>query len=142
MRNRYFCTGILHMRWGVLWRPLDIGVKWRAPMVTALINLHNFLIDENEEKLTDPIVRGAAFAPPPMDTHGRLACRSRLRIDADGLETAGAASAVRDEHARLAQLMKRNQPFTTDSRRKALRQAVHDAGIVRPKSRRSRKAKK
>ena len=38
--------GILIRRWGVLWRPLTQRFESRAPLIVALMHLHNFCIDE------------------------------------------------------------------------------------------------
>ena len=35
------CFGILVRTWGVLWRPLEVAFERRAPLVSALIHLHN-----------------------------------------------------------------------------------------------------
>lgn len=36
------CFGILMRTWGILWRPLEVRFPRRAPLVSALIHLHNF----------------------------------------------------------------------------------------------------
>ena len=38
--------GILVRRWGVLWRALDVKFARRAPLIIALMRLHNYCIDE------------------------------------------------------------------------------------------------
>ena len=38
--------GILIRRWGVLWRPLEVAMQRRAPLIGALMKLHNFCINE------------------------------------------------------------------------------------------------
>jgi hypothetical protein len=38
--------GILVRRWGILWRPLEMKPKRRAPIIGACMRLHNFCIDK------------------------------------------------------------------------------------------------
>jgi len=49
--------GILVRHWGILWRPLEMKPKRRAPIIGACMRLHNFCIDK---KLTATSKRNLA----------------------------------------------------------------------------------
>ena len=74
--------GILVRRWGVLWRPLGMAFRRRAPLIVALMRLHNFCIDERlatgrEAGLPDVTGRTSEVQParwkrtPKFDKDGR-----------------------------------------------------------------------
>ena len=44
--------GILIRRWGILWRPLQVAFASRAPLIAALMKLHNYCIDKREAETT------------------------------------------------------------------------------------------
>ena len=41
--------GILIRRWGILWRPLEVQFRRRAPLIKCCMLLHNFCIDKRVE---------------------------------------------------------------------------------------------
>lgn len=57
--------GILIRRWGVLWRPLTQRFDRRAPLIFALMRLHNFCIDARlaEDELPDVLHNYPEFQP-------------------------------------------------------------------------------
>ena len=72
--------GILVRRWGVLWRSLSVKFNRRAPLVGALMRLHNFCIDRRLMADSDmPDVQssyaqvqpGRYFRTPRFDKDGR-----------------------------------------------------------------------
>jgi hypothetical protein len=73
--------GILVRRWGVLWRPLRQKFARRAPLIGALMRLHNFCIDER---------LGNLCSDDMPDVHAPLAevqpgrCRRPPKFDKDG----------------------------------------------------------
>ena len=107
--------GILHQRWGVLWRPLCCAFLRRAPLITALMRLHNFCIDKRlvaEGDMPDvqqPIaeVQPNRFSvPPKFDKDGRPVEHLDVSRNSDNLEgmptraqRAGCKSGRRDQLA-------------------------------------------
>lgn len=72
--------GILVRRWGVLWRPLSMEFSRRAPLILALMRLHNFCIDQrllasgdlpNVDGKTSEVQPGRYKIPPKFDKDGR-----------------------------------------------------------------------
>ena len=72
--------GILVRRWGVLWRPLSMAFRRRAPLILALMRLHNFCIDQrliaagdmpNVDGKTSEIQPQRYRIPPKFDKDGR-----------------------------------------------------------------------
>jgi hypothetical protein len=69
--------GILVRRWGLLWRPLSMRFDRRAPVIGALIRLHNFCIDERIEDETKSVNGLSEIQPgrwevtPVFDRDGR-----------------------------------------------------------------------
>ena len=49
--------------WGILWRPLNVGLKNQTMLVESLFKLHNFCIDEKERP---PPIFGPSGLPPAM----------------------------------------------------------------------------
>ena len=140
--------GILVRRWGIFWRPLACSFNRRGQLIGACMRLHNFCINHNQEGAEEFVVttrsgRQVAFMPgvrsvidrwadvPVYDKSGaqvpimreqdhefsRTAaqdCEGELRI------------VVRDINAA------RCSPKHAKAQMNRLRQAVADAGIVRP----------
>ena len=131
--------GILIRRWGVLWRPLTQRFESRAPLIVALMHLHNFCIDERKQaglEALEPQVDGGGLAMPQpgrtqraplFDHEGRPVHHlDTCRSTDDGAPTrqqrhqAGAKTVTRD---RLAQAVKdagyrRLLPSTADPRKR------------------------
>ena len=67
--------GILIRRWGVLWRPLTQRFESRAPLIVALMHLHNFCIDERgSRRVVRPSSRrwmGGVWPCSSRDAHNR-----------------------------------------------------------------------
>ena len=122
--------GILVRRWGVLWRPLRQAFHRRAPLLVALMRLHNFCIDErlqsaqeawlpNIDSSTSEIQPERRKRVPLFDKDGRpVHMLDTCRWDDDGAPTRTDRSEASQQGNRAA-------------RRDELAQAVHDAGFVR-----------
>lgn len=115
--------GILIRRWGVLWRPLTQEFSARAPLIVALMHLHNFCIDEKlQDDMPDVSAGLATFQP------GRT--RRPPRFDKDGrpvwhLDTCRST----DEGAPSRSAAQQRGAKT--SRRDVLVQAIRDGGYRR-----------
>tara|TARA_B110000046_G_scaffold159651_1_gene172307 strand:+ start:315 stop:1571 length:1257 start_codon:yes stop_codon:yes gene_type:complete len=120
--------GILVRRWGVLWRPLGMAFRRRAPLILALMRLHNFCIDErladeareaglpNVDGRTSEIQPGRHKRVPKFDKDGApVHMLDTCRWDDDGAPPRTAAAQQGDRAAR----------------RDELAQAVRDSGFVR-----------
>ena len=103
--------GILVRRWGLLWRPLSMRFDRRAPVVCAIIRLHNFCIDERIEDDTKSINSLSEVQPgrwqitPVFDRDGRpveILKTSTARAQPD------AAASRTDRRDRLASILRRN----------------------------------
>jgi hypothetical protein len=68
---RPLCIFFLGVRWGILWRPLEVAHTRRTPLICGLMRLHNFCIDHriSEDYLATingeegPIVPGETGIP-------------------------------------------------------------------------------
>ena len=119
--------GILVRRWGVLWRPLAMAFERRAPLIVALMRLHNFCIDERlqagcEAGLPDIHGKTSEVQPgrhkpvPRFDKDGRpVHMLDTCRWDTENAPTRAEAA----------------QGPAKAVRRDALAQAIRDAGFVR-----------
>ena len=119
--------GILVRRWGVLWRPLGMAFSRRAPLIVALMRLHNFCIDErltsgcaaglpDVDSSTSEVQPGRRKRVPKFDKDGRpVRLLDTCRWDDDGAPSRAQAA----------------QQGTKTKRRDELAQAVADAGFVR-----------
>lgn len=69
--------GILVRRWGLLWRPLSMRFDRRAPIIGALLRLHNFCIDKRIADETRDVNGISEITPdrwaltPKFDKSGR-----------------------------------------------------------------------
>ena len=114
--------GILIRRWGVLWRKLRQRFDRRAPLIGALMRLHNFCIDErliDEDDLPDVHAQFTEVQPdrycrPPLfDKDGRpVEYLQTAQKDAEGApprdraQGKGERFARRDEHACSSSILK------------------------------------
>ena len=123
--------GILVRRWGVLWRPLRQEFSRRAPLVIALMHLHNFCIDE---RLASNSCDGEAEGMPDVQAPIAQCQPGRFRrppkFDKDGrpvqmLDTCRA----HDEGAPTRR--ERQQAGIKVNRRNEMVQAIKDAGYTR-----------
>lgn len=114
--------GILVRRWGVLWRPLHVSFSRRAPLIGALMRLHNFCIDERLEmqmlleKDGRSLIQPERWAKTPtFDGDGR----PTRHLDTEDAET------------RPTDFRTWVRTSRTD-RRDLMVQAIVSAGLVRP----------
>ena len=120
--------GILVRRWGVLWRPLQQAFPRRAPLIVALMRLHNFCINErlideareaglpNIDGKTSEIQPNRHKRVPIFDKDGApVHMLDTCRWDDDGPPPRNAAA----------------QNGARAVRRDELAKAVHDSGFVR-----------
>ena len=107
--------GELVRRWGVLWRPLEMDFKKRAPVIGCCIRLHNFCVLQRLE--LDPELQQTA---PLVGEHSG----ARV-VDRDGLVVEGLCTGVRQPERDINQ-------GADDSRRLELQSAVKDSGLTRP----------
>ena len=123
--------GILVRRWGVLWRALGQRFDRRAPLVIALMRLHNFIIDERlkthlpEQPHDMPdvqlaraqVVPGRFQRTPAFDKDGR----PLVHLDTCRATDEGAPTRAAREGTPVAR-----------ARRDELARAVKDSGYTRP----------
>ena len=117
--------GILVRRWGLLWRPLSMHFSRRAPLILALMRLHNFCIDQrllasgdlpNVDGKTSEVQPGRYKFPPKFDKDGRpVHMLDTCRWDAAGAPLRNRASMSGPKAAK----------------RNALAAAIKDACFVR-----------
>ena len=104
------CFGELVRRWGILWRPLEMGLEKRAAVIGCCIRLHNYCVDARLVLKDDEVVvRGSrGTGPPPVASLcGQCLCEA----------CRGAA---------------RDTTRSNTARREQLEAAVNNAGLVRP----------
>jgi hypothetical protein len=134
--------GILVRRWGVLWRPLGVAFSRRAPLIVALMRMHNFCIDERLEAgreaglpdvsdSTSEVQPGRRKRVPKFDRDGRpVRALDTCRWDDDGAPTRSQAS-QRGPRAHRRDLLAK---AVADAH--FVRQVRDDGGITRKKRRR------
>ena len=129
--------GMLVRCYGVLWRPLQVAFRRRAPLISALLRLHNFRIEQNDPSLVEyprkirrvkigdniiqkemwEVLPGQWEYPPPLDDDGNPIHLLSRRVDQPESEV---------EHAINVEEEGRTSTF------ERLRTAVSNAGITRP----------
>ena len=70
--------GMIVRRWGILWRPLEMRFDRRAPLIGAIIRLHNFCIDRGvtefkfrEKSAHSEVIPNRWLKTPLFDKEGR-----------------------------------------------------------------------
>lgn len=111
--------GVLLHRWGVLWRPLRVAFHRRAPLLSALMHLHNYCIDRKLEVDGEvPILNGVGEVQPNRWQRAPV-------FDREGRPVKHLAKVLRGE---------KQKPDKTE-RRDALVHAIEKAGLKRPPQR-------
>lgn len=118
--------GILVRRWGILWRPLEMKFRRRAPIISCCMNLHNYCINKSIEEVQmatsgplSEVVPGRWEMTPKFDELGRpveyLITRNKAPAES-AVERAAFDAAPRD---------------TT---RQRLIRAIREKGLTRPQT--------
>ncbi|KAL7535942.1 hypothetical protein ACHAWF_005314 [Thalassiosira exigua] len=88
------CFGVFVHRWAILRAPLTIPIQKVAPLVEALVRLHNYCIDENEHNLLEPRSKVVAYLEASVSS-----CKDLSGKDSElvGLDAKGAPSSLLGE---------------------------------------------
>ena len=119
--------GILVRRWGVLWRPLSMAFHRRAPLLVALMRLHNFCINERLQAGQEaglPDVAGKTSEVQPQRW------KRAPKLDKDD-RPVHMLDTCRWDDADAPNRAEARQHGPKTERRDALAKAIRDAGFVR-----------
>ena len=117
--------GVCIRRFPLLWRPIQVRLDRRAPLIGAIFHMHNFCIDqrlEEEQVVSDSLVEiqpSRYRISPHFDKDGRPV-HYLTPPNKDGQE-----DGTRSHH-------RPREVAANTMRRDELRAALHEAGLVRP----------
>ena len=87
--------GMLHARWGILWKPIQIRLDRFPTLIGALVVLHNMCIDDQGSQHS-PSMDGACFSLLAGEDDAAMAPTSQGSVYSDYVEAAAVSGARRD----------------------------------------------